>query len=356
MTDPTGQPKIPRYKPYYAELEKGKRYFWCACGQSKNQPYCDGSHKGTGFTPLAYTCETDGEEVLFCGCKHTADQPFCDGSHNNLRGHYDTDDPDSPENRAIPVVPVGDDGRAMLDGGCFVAHVDRMTMQRRDNIRWAALISTQSGALYQSQFYFEVEKGESPTIEFPDSHVLLFVPQDGGTTTIAGQRFPLEPCVGAYVRPGEAFNLTPRLDGTLRVYASVCPLAESPRWPDRMEANFDSRHPDRTIGIDEDNRTAMADRFFQVLVGKRHGCDQATQFIGEIPLSKASVHRHLYEESLIIVSGKGCMWTQSGKTPVGPGDVIFLPRKQPHSLQCIDAGGIVVAGVIYPGDNPGINY
>jgi len=356
MTDRTDPPTIARFKPYYVELEKGKRYFWCACGRSKNQPYCDGSHKGTSFTPVQYTGQADGEEVLFCGCKHTADQPLCDGSHNNLLDHYDSDDPDSPENRAIPTVPLDGEGRAMLDGGCFVAHVDQMALERRQNLRWCPLISAQSGALYQSQFYFEVEEGESPVIEFPDRHVLLFVPRDRGTVTISGREFPLDACLGAYVRPGEAFSLTPSQGDTLRVYASVCPLANSPRWPERMPARFDEAHADRTIGIDEDNRTTMADRFFQILIGKRHGCDQATQFIGEIPLSKAAVHRHLYEESLIIVSGEGCMWTQSGKAPVGAGDVIFLPRKQPHSLQCTNSDGMIVAGVIYPGDNPGINY
>ena len=350
------QPKIARHKPYYVELEKGKRYFWCACGRSKNQPYCDGAHKGTRFSPVQYTAQTDGEEVLFCGCKHTADQPFCDGSHNNLRDHYDSDDPDSLENRAIPTVPTNEEGRAMLDGGCFVAHVDRLAMARRDNLRWSSLISAQSGALYQSQFYFEVEGSESPVTEFPDRHVLLFVPQGRGTVTISGRDFPLEACHGAYVRPGEAFTLSPAEGGIMRVYASVCPLADGPRWPSSMPTGFDAAYPDRTIGIDEENRTAMADRFFQVLIGKPHGCDQATQFIGEIPLSKAAVHRHLYEESLIIVSGEGCMWTQGGKAPVGSGDVIFLPRKQPHSLQCTSPDGMMVAGVIYPGDNPGINY
>ena len=53
MSAATQQPVIAKYKPCYAELEKGKRYFWCACGRSKNQPYCDGSHKGTGIVPPA---------------------------------------------------------------------------------------------------------------------------------------------------------------------------------------------------------------------------------------------------------------------------------------------------------------
>ena len=75
---------IPAQKePYNVIVEAGKRYFWCACGRSFTQPFCDGSHKGTGLSPLAYTAEKS-EEVWFCGCKATADKPLCDGTHNTL--------------------------------------------------------------------------------------------------------------------------------------------------------------------------------------------------------------------------------------------------------------------------------
>lgn len=80
MSDAIQEPVIAQYKPYYAELEEGKRYFWCACGRSKNQPYCDGSHKGTGIVPLPYQAKANGEEVLFCGCKQTSGAPFCDST------------------------------------------------------------------------------------------------------------------------------------------------------------------------------------------------------------------------------------------------------------------------------------
>jgi CDGSH-type Zn-finger protein len=79
---PLDLPVIARYKPYYYELEGGKSYLWCACGLSKNQPFCDNSHRGTDIRPVRYRAEQD-EDVLFCGCKRTADAPFCDGAHNN---------------------------------------------------------------------------------------------------------------------------------------------------------------------------------------------------------------------------------------------------------------------------------
>ena len=69
--------------PYQVALEAGKTYAWCTCGKSGKQPFCDGSHKGSTFTPMRFTAERDGIENL-CGCKISDDMPFCDGSHNNL--------------------------------------------------------------------------------------------------------------------------------------------------------------------------------------------------------------------------------------------------------------------------------
>jgi mannose-6-phosphate isomerase-like protein (cupin superfamily) len=100
----------------------------------------------------------------------------------------------------------------------------------------------------------------------------------------------------------------------------------------------------------------MGPRYFQCLVDKRIGSNVITQFIGHIPQSKAAPHRHLYEESLIVLSGEGCMWTESRKALVRAGDVIFLPRKQEHSLEATTPQGLEVVGVICPGDNPSINY
>jgi CDGSH-type Zn-finger protein len=69
--------------PFAAALEEGKIYYWCACGRSANQPFCDGSHKTVGMTPMAFTADTTGTAWL-CGCKQSKNAPYCDGSHKSL--------------------------------------------------------------------------------------------------------------------------------------------------------------------------------------------------------------------------------------------------------------------------------
>jgi CDGSH-type Zn-finger protein len=79
MADP-----IPAQKaPYGTPVAEGTEYYWCACGRSASQPFCDGSHKGTGLSPMAFKAAKT-EEAWLCGCKASSNKPFCDGSHRKL--------------------------------------------------------------------------------------------------------------------------------------------------------------------------------------------------------------------------------------------------------------------------------
>lgn len=81
---PNGSEAVVTQKaPYKVDVTAGQKYWWCTCGRSAKQPFCDGSHKGTDFTPLEHAAEKDGK-LYFCGCRATDQSPLCDGSHNEL--------------------------------------------------------------------------------------------------------------------------------------------------------------------------------------------------------------------------------------------------------------------------------
>ena len=347
-------PVVARPKPCLVNVKAGRTYFWCACGRSAKQPFCDGSHKGTDFSPLKFVAPQD-DELLFCGCKQTRNGPFCDGAHTNLPGGSPLDDPLSPENRAIPVVTERDGPRALLNGTCYVFSPDLAAMQTRGSLRYCYMVSADMGSLFQTQLLMEVSSGPSPVMSLGARDVILFIGAGSGTVTISGRTLPVKATDGVYIRPLEAIQLAADPGQTLKVFVLACPLGEID-WLAQMPANFDAQFAERVVPVDPEQRTAMGPRYFQVLVDKRIGSNVITQFIGHIPPSKAAPHRHLYEEAIIVLSGEGYMWTEDKKARVAAGDVIFLPRKQLHSLEATSADGIDVVGVICPGDNPSINY
>ncbi len=103
MTDKS-VPIIAAKSPKKVDLEAGKNYFWCRCGKSANQPFCDGSHAGTGIAPLKFTAEKTGAAAL-CQCKSSANAPFCDGTHARLGDLAVGDAAPAPKSKTPTAVP-----------------------------------------------------------------------------------------------------------------------------------------------------------------------------------------------------------------------------------------------------------
>lgn len=342
--------------PSYQELVAGRRYLWCRCGRSKNQPFCDGSHVGTGFQPVAYVAKSDGEEALFCMCKRTGTPPFCDGTHANLPGGYEVETAESIAASTLPWAPEAEGGVRRLDGVCYTIRAAATRPADPGPFWMRTLVDAGSGAKFQTQLYLEVRDQPSPMLA-PSARAqsIIFIADGSGAIEIGARRFAVGPLDGVMVLPGEGFRLTADAGVCLQAFVSICSAAGGLQ-PITALPPFDESQPERVARIDAQQRKAMGSRFFQHLVDGRLGAQNAVQFIGHIPQSKASMHRHLYEEAVIVVSGEGVIWNENVRALLAPGDVIFFPRKHVHSLQCTSPAGMDVLGVIHPGDNPGINY
>ncbi len=347
------KPIVAHRKGFYHEVKGGKRYWWCRCGRSRTQPFCDGSHVGTEFLPIEFVADQDAE-VIFCGCKHSANAPFCDGTHSNLPGGYRLDDPHSAANQRVRMVSAGDSALLRLDAECYVFSTARAPLRMRAGIAYTPVITPSLGARYQSQFYARFEPGASTVLSADGRHTVLFIASGAGDIEISGRRFAVLPRTGFYITPTEAYRI--HAQAAMEVFISNGPGSEDLSWRERMPTDFEVAYPQRCARIDPARRHKLAQRHYQLLVNREHGCAVMTQFIGTIPLSKAEPHRHLYEEALIFLTGAGVVWTERTKASVGPGDVLFLPRKQLHAVQCTSPDGFDVVGVIYPGDNPAIDF
>ncbi len=356
MSQNTDKPGIAQYKPYRVQVEAGERYLWCSCGLSQSQPFCDRSHEGTAFKPLAYQADTT-KTVLFCGCKHSAGPPLCDGSHNSLADEYAEDErPLAELLDTTEEVPFDAGGRAMLDGGCYVQRPAGLPWTRVGKLEIAPIISTADGARFLSQYLVRLAEGSSEVLAYPGGDVILYCTRGEGEVSVCGRSFDLAPRTGVHVRNNEGFQLGCPASRTLECLVTVCPGTAQLKVLDAMPKNFDRNFTERQVQFDESQKVAMADRFYQVLVGEEMGSTEVTQFIGQIPKSKAAPHRHLYEEAILILSARGTMWTETRRAAVEAGDLIFLPAEQEHSLQCTEDGGMELAGHFYPAGSPSINY
>ena len=342
-------------KPYLVSLEKGKRYAWCACGHSQRQPFCDGSHDKTDIKPIVFAAEKT-EDLLLCGCKQTKSPPFCDGSHNNLQDSYELaskTEIESSTNATLVPPEHGLLGKAVLDGGAFVVTPAPDANGENDALTWRPLITRADGAKHLSLTGFTARE-QTPWRVHNGGDTALYIVAGAGAVNVEGVRFSVTPETGVFIRVGEAFRLEPETE--LRIVAAISPDENPVDWLDEASGAFAEQYPKRCIGVDPTAQEKMADRFYQVLVGSEIGSEEMTQFIGEIPKSRAAFHRHLYEEAIVILSGEGFMWTRNTKAAVKPGDVIYLPPRQEHSLECTVNEGMRLMGVFYPAGSPAINY
>ncbi len=343
-------------KPCLVSLKAGKKYAWCTCKHSKEQPFCDGSHKGTDMKPKVFTADKD-EDVLLCACKATQSGPYCDGAHNNLEEVYAEAtqvEIESMKSSLFVERSKGEFGKANLDSGAYVLTPSENDNKTVGNLSYQPVIAKEDGASKLSLHRMTISEGTTPWLRYSDVDTVLYIVDGKGHVDIAGTKIDISKETGVYIRPDEAFRITANSDMTL--FAAVCPMKTELLITDDNRTSFQNDYPDRKVEFDMAKTNVMANRFYQELVDKKIGSNEVTQFIGEVPLSRAAMHRHLYEEAIVILTGYGRMWTGTKWADVKVGDVLFLPHRQGHSLECTAEEGMRLMGVFYPSGSPAINY
>ena len=246
--------------------------------------------------------------------------------------------------------------------GGLVRHIGSLAWQESGEVRWATAFGSTDGAEALTLFAVEVISGETQPVDAGSSESVLYVLGGCGQLSMGDRKFEIAEGDGAHVRAGEQFILQQTGSETLRALILVCPSPAVAPWKtEALETGsctgtFDQHFPDRVVSARAAKRESTGDRSFRILVGPKIGSQSVTQFIGTIPLSRAPEHFHLYEEVICVLSGDGRAWIGDQCTAISKGSLIFLPREQPHCLECTSEEGLELIGMFYPAGSPAVNY
>ncbi|MDX1460576.1 MAG: cupin domain-containing protein [Xanthomonadales bacterium] len=240
--------------------------------------------------------------------------------------------------------------------GALVRQPDELEYHNQEGLRWARVFGPKDGTRRMSLFRIDLDSGRSPAIVFDGSEAVWYLLEGHGRLSIGDRPFSMRSGFGAHVRAGETCRLERQGSGVSRWLVAVCPGRNALRFAPSGQGRFDSRHPERVVDAGAQEQHATADRFYKLLVGPSVGSDSVTQFVGRLPPSRAPEHYHLYEEVICILDGHGRLWAGDEALDVAPGSLIFLPRRQRHSLECLSETGMELVGMFYPAGSPAVNY
>lgn len=223
-------------------------------------------------------------------------------------------------------------------------------------------ISRATGALDLTQIISAYDSGLAPARRNPTGEEVVYVVRGTGTCYIDGHRYLLERGVGVYIPPGSVYQIEKDVeevggDNLLETVSVVCPeddAAESGLSP--LTANPLDTTPFRTIREDQEKSIAAGDRTFKLLVSRRLGCQNVTQFVGVIPSGRAPMHHHPYEEAIYILQGEGRVWIEDAAADFKAGTSIYLPRGVSHCLENTGTVDVRLLGVFHPSGSPGEAY
>ena len=243
------------------------------------------------------------------------------------------------------------------------AIIDNGPQSRREGTRSFRIpISRAMGSLDIAQIISAYDSGVAPARRNPTGEEVIYVVRGAGACYVDGHRYQLERGVGIYVPPGSVYQVENSAEGAggdnlLETVSVVCPeddAAES--GLSTVTADPLDTTPFRTAREDQQTPIAAGDRTFKLLVSRRLGCQNVTQFVGVIPSGRAPMHHHTYEEAIYILQGEGRVWIEDTAADFKTGTSIYLPRGVSHCLENTGTVDVRLLGVFHPSGSPGEAY
>ena len=250
-----------------------------------------------------------------------------------------------------------------LEGGCRVSEMREGDPVVNGTVRIWNQIGKATGAQEISLRVMEFAPGLSPTLRNDDSDQILYVVNEvrSGRVNVFvdDQSYEVAADTGIYLRPNRTFAIENPTSDAIVIISSQCPdPARDQLFVDEPATSKDSgvTEPVPLVRLADQKAQSTADRWYRVLIDKRVGSEQVTQFVGSIPPGRAPDHFHNYEEVLFILKGEGRMWADQTNTPISVGSCIYLSQGQVHCVENTGKGELRLLGVFYPAGSPSVRY
>jgi mannose-6-phosphate isomerase-like protein (cupin superfamily) len=208
-------------------------------------------------------------------------------------------------------------------------------------------IDASAGCPHLEQRVLRFAAGRSRERRNDGRQEVLYVVSGSGTLQLDGTPHRLEPDMGVFIVPGEAYAIENEGPDELHVVSVTAPESGLGVGSNRrVTVRYADQHP----------LPATSNREFRYLVNEDAGCLDITQFVGVIPPSNAPRHTHDYDEVVYVIEGQGVLHLGERETPMGPGTCIHLPPHTLHTLENSGSGNMRVLGVFHPSGDPSRAY
>jgi mannose-6-phosphate isomerase-like protein (cupin superfamily) len=234
--------------------------------------------------------------------------------------------------------------------GCVRAeHEVPVTSEPGDTAAVRPTLDAAVGCDVLSQSVVEFGPGRSLPRDTGDCEEVLFVLSGEGELLLDGSSYRLEPEAGAYLAPGETYEVLNERNEPLKVVRVSVPHPPEPSG-EEGEREVVRRLADQTA------QDATTDRQFRVVADPDSGLRSATHFVGYIPTARAPDHFHYYDEVIYVLEGEGAMHMDGESTPLSPGSCIHLPARTVHCLENQGEDLMKVVAVFRPAGSPAAAY